>query len=334
MNTQIPSAGAPDPDDVSRGLAELERHLAEVADATATDGAELEDAPSGETRRVRRLRAEVAEAHLLAELYQDDTPLTIDSPRVRKRRRKVAEAHRLHELSRDPRALAWQAARVRRIAIGASMTALGLALGWSTVGVQAFAADGAPTGSAVWWFGWTVEPFLSLALLSIVGVRAFLGAHGQPVASRKLNWLEGLFLSLTVFMNAWPHLPGVADTFAVERLVVHLIGPIVAVAIVTGLPVILAALSRLDIDDLDAPYRPLTGPEYRGNAPTGPVVETDSGKAGRADEEADAIRQTLELIRSGELPENPSANAIRQRLGCGMTRARAIRDALQETRGR
>ncbi|GLZ15848.1 hypothetical protein Acsp04_60830 [Actinomadura sp. NBRC 104425] len=324
---QIP---APDPDDIEQGIAALERHLAEAADsATPTlqllPSGDLPVAgrvPDGETKRVKRLRAEVAEAHRLAELYQDDTPLTLESERVRRRRRRVYEAHRLHELSRDPRALAWQAARVRRIAIGASMTALALALGWSSAGVQVFAADGAPAWSAQWLFAWTVEPFLSLALLSIVGVRAFLGAHGQPVESRTLNWLEGLFLALTVTMNAYPHLPGVASPFSFERLMVHLIGPIVAVAIVTGLPVLLDALSRLDIATEPERATGLTGLTYRQNAPT-----YRSGN--RAEVDALVLR-ARQLIDAGELPPEPSANAIRARFRCGMDTARAVRDAIRE----
>jgi hypothetical protein len=44
MNTRIPGPDAPDPDDIERGIAALERHLAEVGDATtaqehADDGA-------------------------------------------------------------------------------------------------------------------------------------------------------------------------------------------------------------------------------------------------------------------------------------------------------
>src|SRR5690606_14030292 len=37
----------------------------------------------GETKRVRALRAEVAEAHLLAHLQEDATPLALDTGKVR-----------------------------------------------------------------------------------------------------------------------------------------------------------------------------------------------------------------------------------------------------------
>ena len=303
----------PDPGDVARGIRDMEQWLADWSEPP-------QDLPDGETERVKRLRAEVAEAHQLQQLYADSTPLELDSPRVRKRRRQVAEAHKLHRLSQDPRALAWAAARVRRIVVGASMTALTLALGWSTAGVQQFAAGDAPAGSAVWWFAWTIEPFLSLALLSIVAVRAFLGAHGRPVQSTKLTLLEGLFLGLTITMNAYPHAPGVADPFRLEALMIHLIGPIVAVAIVTGLPVLLDALSRLDTDAADAPPTPLTGLTYSGNAPT---------SRGDVDRLAARVRA---LIEAGEMPPAPSANAIRNRFRCGTDTARAVRDAIKAPR--
>lgn len=312
----------PDPDEAARGIQQMEQWLADWSEVP-------QDLPDGETERVRRLRAEVAEAHQLQRLYADTTPIELDSPRVRKRRRRVAEAHKLHELGQDPRALAWTAARVRRIVVGASMTALALALAWSTAGVQRFAAGDAPAGSAIWLFAWTIEPFLSLALLSIVGVRAFLGAHGRPVRSRKLTALEGLFLGLTVTMNGYPHLPGVAEPFRFEALMIHLIGPIVAVAIVTGLPVLLDALSRLDIDAADAPPTAPTGATYSGNTPTYRSVN-------RADAETLTAR-ALELIDAGELPAEPSATAIRNRFRCGTDVARAVRDAiktLREAQGR
>jgi len=312
----------PDPDDVARGISDMEQWLADWSEVP-------QDLPDGETERVRRLRAEVAEAHQLKRLYADATPIELDTPRVRKRRRQVAEAHKLHRLSQDPRALAWTAARVRRIVVGASLVALALALAWSTAGVQQFAAGDAPAGSAIWLFAWTIEPFLSLALLSIVGVRAFLGAHGRPVRSRKLTLLEALFLALTITMNGYPHLPGVAESFRFEALMIHLIGPIVAVAIVTGLPVLLDALSRLDIDAADAPPTTPTGPTYSGNAPT-------YRSANRADVERLTAR-VLDLIDAGELPAEPSATAIRKRVGGSTDTARAVRDAiraLREAQGR
>src|SRR5690606_36928997 len=136
----------------------------------------------------------------------DDTPLLLDSGRVRKRRRKAHEAARLHKLGQDPAMRAWQAARMRRLLVAAGMVALTLALAWSTAGVQAFAAGDAQDWTPAWVFAWLVEPFMSLALLTVVGAKAYLGTRGQPIKSAKLDRIEYGFLGLTLTMNAWPYL--------------------------------------------------------------------------------------------------------------------------------
>lgn len=312
----------PMPEDVTRGLAALERHLAEQVPAVApVRPVEAE----GQTRRVRRLRAEVAEAHLLAGLQDDDAPLTLDTAKVRKRRKAAREAARLHELGQDPAMRAFQAARMRRVLVAAGMVSLTLALAWSTAGVQVFAADRAPAWSPSWVFAWLVEPFMSLALLVVVGARAYLATQGAPITSRSLVRIEWLFLALTLGMNAWPYLPGVAETFSLSRLVLHILGPIVAVAVVTALPIILAAFTRLDHGHTGrGAGNPLTGPEYRLNAAVGHPSDPPDGNP------ATAVLTThvRHLITAGELPARPSAAAIRRELRCGMDIARALRDAL------
>ncbi|MEU8035730.1 hypothetical protein [Streptosporangium sp. NPDC049078] len=292
----------PEPDDVARGLAELELL------ANTTPAPSAVDTTLGETKRVRQLRAEVAEAHLLAQLQEDDTPLLLDTVKVRKQRKKAGEAARLHQLAQDPTMRAWQAARMRRLLVTGAMVALALAIAWSTVGVQKFAADDAAPWTPAWIIAWLVEPFLSLALMVVVGARAYAGAAGQPIESTTLQRIEWLFLALTLGMNAWPYLPGIAAEFSMSQLMLHMLGPIVTVAIVTALPIILAAFSNLDHGSPTG--RGATGGSYRAN------VDALTARA-RA------------LIAAGELPEQPSATRIRQALGCGTGPASAVRDALK-----
>ncbi|MEU3162876.1 hypothetical protein [Streptosporangium sp. NPDC006930] len=302
MSTTTPNP-EPAPDDVARGLAELELL------ANATPAAPVVDTTLGETKRVRQLRAEVAEAHLLAQLQEDDTPLLLDTVKVRKRRKQAGEAARLHQLAQDPTMRAWQASRMRRLLVTGAMVALALALAWSTVGVQRFAADGANPWTPTWIIAWLVEPFLSLALMVVVGARAYASANGQPIDSPTLVRIEWLFLALTLSMNAWPHLAVPSfEEFSVSQLMLHMLGPIVTVAIVTALPIILAAFSSLDHGGPTG--RGATGGSYRAN------VDALTARA-RA------------LIAAGELPEQPSATRIRQALGCGTGPASAVRDALK-----
>ncbi len=60
---------------------------------------------------------------------------------------------------------------MRRLLVTGFMISLALELAqaWPIAGVQHFAADGAAPWSPGWIFAWLVEPFLSLALLMIVG---------------------------------------------------------------------------------------------------------------------------------------------------------------------
>ncbi|RBQ17793.1 conjugal transfer protein TraI [Spongiactinospora rosea] len=318
----------PDPEDVARGLADLERHLAAQTPTAPPPATTHNTAPAGlpvraESKRVRRLRAEVAEAHEVADLQEDETPLLVDSPKVRKRRKAAHQAARLHELAKNPQMRAWQAARMRRTLLTALMVALTLALAWSTAGVQHFAAENAPAWSPSWVFAWLVEPFMSIALLGIVGARAYLGTRGQPLNDPKLVKIEWLFLGLTLGMNAWPYLPWVAESFSLSRLVLHILGPVVAVAIVTALPIILAAFARLDHDRVgDRAGEGLTGLTYSGNG-------HDRVRRTAADV-APLIERTQKLIAAGTLPAAPSAYRIQRALRCAMDDARVVRDALKE----
>ncbi|MEU7990552.1 hypothetical protein AB0B56_37395 [Streptosporangium canum] len=316
MTTPTPE---PSPDDVARGLAEFERHLAEQVPALPATLPALPMETSGQTKRVQRLRAEVAEAHLLADLQDDAAPLLLDTPKVRKRRKQAREAARLHELGQDPAMRAWQAARMRRLLVAVAMVSLTLALAWSTAGVQAFAAEDAPQWSPAWMFAWLVEPFMSMALLFVVGARAYLATRGQPIISPTLVRIEGLFLALTFGMNVWPYLPWSlpdGETFKVSGVVLHILGPAIAVAIVIALPIVLGAFAALDHGRDEG----LTGLTYSANAHD--PVRTPGPDVARL------IDRARTLIATGELPEAPSAYRLQRGLRCGMDDARAVRDAL------
>lgn len=340
-----------------RGIGEFEQYLAlfrapqppavHVADTDeACDDDGLVDVPTGETPLVRELAAEVAEGERLRELYAKKFALNLDTERVRKRRGKGQEAAKLHMLSRLPAVRALQARTALRAINTAAFTALTLALGWSTVGVHAFAAAGAQPWSPEWIAGWFVEPFLSLALLSIVGAKAFFAARGHLIESPTLERIEWTFLGLTLGMNVYPTIPGwvgPAEKFELPALVLHSLGPIVAVSIVRGLPRLWAEFGNLDHGLTDTPgsgdasrptgYAGLDGPvptvptgsptppSYRGNAsPQGPEVP-----ARVRDLTAHAVR----LLKTGELSGNPpSAEKLRKALRCGTDLARAVRDQL------
>lgn len=327
MQTAAQPGDEPTPQDIAGLLAEAERIAADHTPAVepAAPPAPLFNPGEGNTKRVRRLRAEVAEAHRLAELQDDETPYALDTDRVRKRRRRAEEAARLHALAQDPTMRAWRAMRMRRLIVTGALFALALALGWSTAGVQVFAAEGSPMWSPGWWFAWFVEPFMSIALLVVVGARAYMGTQGQPIESRTLVRIEWLFLGLTLGMNAFPYLPGVAAEFSFPRLVLHILGPIIAVAIVTALPIILAAFTILDVG---LSSRGRSRPSCRQNARSESGCESGS-ESGFDDIEikADQIRQ---MISAGQLPPGVGVERIRRALRCATETARAVRDRLAE----
>ncbi|MGH3757174.1 hypothetical protein [Actinophytocola sp.] len=241
--------------------------------------------------------------------------------------RRGAEAVKLVQLRQNPAFAALAAVRARRVVTVTGLTALLIALGWSTAGVQSFAAGKAPRFSTQWWFAWGVEPFVSLALLTIVIARAFLASRGQTLAAPAVRRVEWLFLSATLLMNTWRHLPGVASPFRFDQLIIHMLGPIVAVCVVTVLPLLWVAIDNV------SPRAPTTGPvesTQPDNATEDDIGNATSEVDQRAQERvAAALAKATALIRTGHLPPNPSANQVHKALGGAMDTARAVRDILR-----
>ncbi|RJQ84755.1 conjugal transfer protein TraI [Amycolatopsis panacis] len=361
--------------EVARGLAALELHLAQAAAGDAPDDRgvpepapdEPRDVPepaaeeAGVTRRVRARLAEHAEAHHLLRLQDDDAPFQVASNRVRRRRKAVAEAGELWQLARDPRVLAWRDARVRRLLVTIGLVALTLALAWSTAGVQLFAAEDAAKFSPQWWFAWVAEPFCSLALLMVVGGRAYLTTRGRQVDAPGINRTEWTFLGLTLGMNAWPHLPGVAEVFTVSSLVLHLLGPVVAVAIVRALPPLLAAFTTLGLtpDTTPAPAPAPVAAVTGADRPEAPAPEPATAPAAAArpalprratpvrttagstiPEPKRRTREQLQAEFERAVRDRPAgfdpanAESIRRTLKCGKPIAAELRDGyLTDRRG-
>jgi hypothetical protein len=312
------------PDDMPEfDLDGIERYLAAHAPpALSVNPSTRDEVPdAGRTRRVRRLATKVAEAHHLVALQGATVLITAHTPRVLRTIHRGAEAVKLVQLRQNPAFAALATVRARRFVTTAGFTALIIALGWSTAGVQAFAAEGAARFSAAWWFAWAVEPFVSLGLLTVVITRAFLASRGQPVTALTVRRVEWLFLSMTLLMNTWLYLPGVAHPFQFGQLIIHALGPIVAVCVVTVLPLLWSAIDQVPT------------PSSSGR----PSAHDRMGIAGPPDIRAHerlvaAIARTEQLIREGQLPTQPSASQIQKTLGGAMGTARAVRDALRNSR--
>ncbi|MEV5408593.1 hypothetical protein AB0K60_07120 [Thermopolyspora sp. NPDC052614] len=330
-------AGDPEDADVSGDLEDF-AGVGEVAPVDA-----------GETRRVRQLRARVAEAHRLVELQDDQALLEVETDKVRKRRLKVNQAARLYALGQDPRALAWRDQKVRRTVTAMVMSAAGIALSVSSIGVQGSVSTALELKerSLAWWAAFGVEPALSLPLLAAVGVQAYSAMRGKVVDRRspegkRLTRVEALLLGLTLLLNCWPALPGVAGDFDALTLVVHALGPVAAVTAVWVLPTLwsLLAVLPMPVGDRSPAVSPATSPtgsDLGGRTSEEGAEEPLGGRGGGAPRQESSKGRTPEehraelqrLIAAGKLPPRPSARAIQQALHCREELSRLLRDELR-----
>lgn len=307
------------------------------ADDDIVDGEIVSDLPvlSGETRRVQRLRLQVAEAHELARLQADEVPLLVESKKVRKRRTAVIEAARLYDLSQDPVALAYRDAKVRRITTVMLMAAAAIGLAVSSIGVQASVAKALklPEHSLGWWAAFGVELGMSLPLLATVGVQAYSAMRGKVVdrkseAGRKMFRAEALLLTLTLALNCWPAF--VVGSFDLLTLIVHSLGPIGAVVSVWVLPALWLVLEVLPVPEAGTGRTEgRTALQYRANA-----SRQYSAPPARTKVDIDALTdQARALIAAGKLSADAGVHKFREALGCGSDTATKVKKALAAQAG-
>ncbi|MEV0382916.1 hypothetical protein [Nonomuraea sp. NPDC050643] len=337
MNTTSPpnEPNEPTPEEVARGLARLEA-LAQPEPPAALPALPEEDEPyddedeeyaplvplpGGETKRVQKLRADVAEAHLLAELQEDEIPFTLDTKKVDKLRRRTWEAARLHELAQHPAAIAYRDAKVRRITTSMTMVAVGIALGVSSIGVQASVVKALDLtrDDLGWWASYGVEAVLSLPLLAAVGVQAYSAIRGRVVdrksaEGKRLFWTELALLALTLVLNCWP---AFVWPFSLLDLIVHSLGPVAAVIAVWVLPTLWKVLADLPVPVIVRPSSTGgTGGKYRGNA----KIQYPPGTSSVQPDPAVLAVKIRELIQAGELPRTPASTRSARRCGARPTR--------------
>jgi hypothetical protein len=334
-----------------------------------TPEGELETDPRGitpvetaDTKRVQSQRTSADEAELLLDIQQRDRSHLVDTKRVRKVRGRVAEAGKIKQLKSNVEFVALRDTRVRLWTTIAALVAAVAALGWSTASVQITAANGAPAYSPAWWMGFLVEPLISIGLLATIGVQAYAAMRGLVVdtsteSGRRLNHTQIWLLSLTVTLNVWPYVSPLwgAGEFDLVQVILHLVGPIVAVRMIHSLPAMWAVLENLPnaaarpvqvVDQVDA--QPPTSPRGQGGRSGGPAqviggestspagvddepAETISGPDQRTD--AEAFAELREAVQSGRLdprtsrPVDPdSASSIQRTLKVGRTRSRELRE--------
>ncbi|MEU6721583.1 hypothetical protein ABZ897_59955 [Nonomuraea sp. NPDC046802] len=290
-----------------------------------------DDDASGETQLVRRLRRQVSEARRLVDLQADEAPLLVESKKVRRRRLAAIEAARLHELAQDPVALAYRDARVRRTTTVMVMVGVAIGLAASSIGVQASVATALTLDkfSIAWWGAFLYEPAMSMPLLGTVAVQAYSAMRGKVVdrkspAGKKMFRVEALLLALTLILNCAPAFaPGVA--FNLLTLIVHGLGPVVAVTSVWVLPALWSVLEVLPVPEAGTGRTDgRTAHQYRANASR---QYSAPPPRQRVDIEALTARAHA-LIAAGELSADAGVHKFRDALGCGTEPASKVKKAI------
>jgi hypothetical protein len=204
-----------------------------------------------ESKRVRKLREQVTEARGIVELQTDPALTEADTDRVLSERRKAAEALKLHMLGQDPARKALRDNRIRRAVALVGGGGLVGALGWSTANVQhaVTTSQSIAAWDPAWLLAFLVEPMVSVGLLLIFGVRAYIAAtRGYSIEDHRLHRVELTLLGITLTVNSWDYLPFVAAKFDPLQLLVHSIGPVVAVLLVTVIPLLWQYLTDTGAD--------------------------------------------------------------------------------------
>ena len=319
----VPAATEPadvEPVEVEVDQAVDEEVLASVPQQVSTP------AEQGHTKTVKERERELAEARRLVELQGQDVTAEVDTARVRKAKKHGAQARKLHALRQRPETLALRDARVRLWTTVMAMAAAVAALGWSTASVQQTAAHGAPAGTAASLLAYLVEPLISVGLLAVIAVQAYAAMRGATVDpgtehGRTLRSTQRWLLTLTVTLNVWPYIAPLwsGGGFDLIQVVIHLVGPIVAVRMIHSLPAMWAVIEGLQLPTT----RGVTPPACSKNAVTDEAASKGSDGPSRATQ----IRSELaELIAAGRWTKNISVPAIREHFECGTDLARDLRD--------
>lgn len=332
----------PTPEEIAAVLAAAEQYAADAAPP-------LPD-PHGYTRRVAAREAHVAEADRLRDL-PTDTVLAREAVLTEERALAALETRALvtrlrdqgereraeltaraqsaaarRELDTNTHVRALTLGRRQRARVGMLWTVLGLALAYTAVNVQKFAAGHTTASDPRWWVAWGVDPVLSALVVALLLTRGDLAGH-RVSETRWARWsVVGVEIGALLAQLLMNVSPTIGDAWQVVAL--HVVIPLGAVAAALALPTVqhryAVAIADLPATVLTGLTVAPTGREYRENAPalTGLTGEQRPSTAGH-------VARAQELIAAGTLPPDPSANMLRTTLRIGTDIAREVRDELR-----
>lgn len=282
---------------------------------TGRTAAEDEGSDLGETRRVRRLRRRVAEAEQLHEL-------------------RARQAEQAESAALDPAAVArtnrrWTAWTYRALGVG---LALGAAISAGTVQNTITEALGWTADTVMWWLAYLAEPAVALILVPGLALRARAGAVGATIPDRSARMLTAVEVALIAVIGALTVGPALGVPDGVLVAVVHALGPVAVTACAASVAAVGPAVQAIR----QATHR--GGAEGATGRPYAPYVQGKRTEPGGGATGATAgptppqwvagLDQARAAIRAGELDPEPSATALRRRLGVSTDGARWIRDEL------
>ncbi|MER7012045.1 hypothetical protein ABT324_11535 [Saccharopolyspora sp. NPDC000359] len=172
-----------------------------------------------------------------------DGPEAGETKRVQRLRDQIAEASQLRGLVRNPDLVAVEIERRRRRTLTGLWFFLSLGLAFTTAGVQRFLAGDTTLADPLWWAAWTVEPMFAGLLIVLLNFEAVILSHGIEADHPWWSRLKHVLLASTLFMNVIPQLvPLLTDwrSFNPGSALVHAIIPVIVYALAEVIPVIQA----------------------------------------------------------------------------------------------
>jgi hypothetical protein len=166
--------------------------------------------------------------------------------RVVKLRADLAEAEDLHELHTNPLLNVVMLERMRVTVSRWMWRFLALGLGFTTTGVHDFLAGARPMSDPVWWGCWLVEPALAGILITQLRWESEMLSRGVAIPAGPVSWLKRVLLGSTLVMNVvptiWPR-AGSGDTVSPGMVFVHVVIPVVVFLVAEVMPVIQATFA-------------------------------------------------------------------------------------------
>lgn len=121
-----------------------------------------------------------------------------ETRRVSKLRKQIAEATRLRGLTRNPDLHAVEIETRRRRTLLGLWFFLALGLVFTTAGVQRFLAGDVPRTDPLWWAAWTVEPMFAGLLIVLMNFEALILSYGIEPDHEWWSRLKRILLASTL----------------------------------------------------------------------------------------------------------------------------------------